>query len=254
MAPGRSLAVLPTASALATAAAERVIDAARAAVDSRGEFILALSSGSTPRALYTLLAATSYANRIEWERVQVLWSDERCVPPADAASNYGMAQANLLSHVPVQASNVHRIRGEEGASVAAASYERELRLVLRTPDGPPRMDAGARIDLALLGLGEDGHTASLFPGMLPAVAADRFAAAVPASATPRVTLTAPVLNAAAAVVFLVSGSAKAPIVDRILGAPRRLVPEYPAQLIVPEQGQVHWMLDADAAAQLEGRS
>src|SRR2546429_1313500 len=161
---GFALEVLPTAALAAEAAARRFVAAANEAIRSRGEFVVALSGGSTPRSMYARLAAEPDASGVNWSRVQVLWGDERCVPPDHAASNYRMAREVLLDHVSIPAANVHRIRGEDDPGEAATVYERVIRGVLRTPLGPPRDAPGARIDLVLLGLGEDGHTASLFPG------------------------------------------------------------------------------------------
>lgn len=242
--------VLPSPAALATAVADRFASLASGAIRARGKFIVALPGGSTPRATFTLLATPGYAGQVDWPRVHVLWSDERCVPPDDSASNYRLARESLLDYVPVQSVNVHRIKGEDDPAHAAPAYEQAVRTVLRTPSGAPTTTSGARIDLVLLGLGEDGHTASLFPRMLPADDA-RWVAAVPSSPLARVTLTPPVINAAAEIVFVVSGSAKGAIVRRVLNAPRDR-PALPAQLISAVDGRVRWMLDAAAAAQLDG--
>src|SRR2546425_9946571 len=161
---GFDLEVLATAVLAAKAAARRFVAAANDAIRSRGTFVVALSGGSPPRSMYARLAAEPDASGVNWSRVQVLWGDERCVPPDHAASNYRMAREVLLDHVSIPAANVHRIRGEDDPGEAATVYERVIRGVLRTPLGPPRDAPGARIDLVLLGLGEDGHTASLFPG------------------------------------------------------------------------------------------
>jgi 6-phosphogluconolactonase len=237
--------VLPTAEALAEDAAQRFARAASDAVQAHGEFVVALSGGTTPQSLYARLAAPPYVSGVPWSVVQVLWSDERCVPPDQAASNYRMAREVLLDHVPIRAEHVHRIHGEDDAVVAAKSYERTLRTVLR----------GARIDLVLLGLGGDGHTASLFPGANVDVGdGESWVVAryhVP-SASWRVTLTPVLINASAEVMFLVSGEAKAAIVHRVLEGPRR-PQELPAQRIAPTSGHVLWLLDAAAARDLEAR-
>jgi len=238
--------VLPTAEALAEAAAQRFARAASDAVESHGAFVVALSGGATPRGLYARLAAPPYASTVPWARVQVLWGDERCVAPDQAASNYRMAREALLDHVPIHAEKVHRMHGEDVPAVAAQAYERTLRTVLRTPNGPPREAPGARIDLVLLGLGDDGHTASLFP---EAWVVARFEAA---RSQWRVTLTPVLINAAAEILFLVSGEGKAAIVHRVLEGPRR-PQELPAQLIAPADGRVLWLLDAAAARGLEAR-
>ena len=238
------LAVLPSAAALADATAARFVAAAEDAIASRGQFIVALSGGSTPRDTYRQLATEALVSRVMWSRVQVLWGDERCVPPDHMESNYRMARDTLLDRVPVPAGNVHRILGEDAPTSAAEAYEATLRALLRTP-------AGARIDLVLLGLGEDGHTASLFPGSAAVHEQTRWvmAARAPAASMWRITLTPAVINAAAEVLFLVSGGAKAAILRRVLEGPRR-PQELPAQAIAPSNGRVRWCVDAAAAADL----
>src|SRR5712671_5557915 len=179
------LAVLPSAAALAGAAADRFVGAARDAIDSHGQFVVALSGGSTPRETYRRLASEALVSRVMWSRVQVLWGDERCVPPDDVESNYRMARETLLDRVPIPAANVHRIHGEDDPTIAAAVYETTLRDLLR-------------IDLVLLGLGEEGHTASLFPGSAAVHEQTRWVMAVRAGGTStwRITLTPAVINAA----------------------------------------------------------
>src|SRR5206468_6118487 len=237
------LAVLPSAAALADAAAGRFITAARDAIASHGQFIVALSGGSTPRDTYLLLGTEALVSRVMWSRVQVLWGDERCVPPDHIESNYRMARETLLERVPVPAANVHRIHGEDDPDTAAEVYEATMRALLRTP--------GARIDLVLLGLGDDGHTASLFPGSAAIHEQTRWvmAAHAPAASMWRVTLTPAVINAAAEVLFLVSGGGKAGILRRVLEGPRRLQ-ELPAQAIAPSNGRLRWCVDTAAAAEL----
>jgi 6-phosphogluconolactonase len=237
------LAVLPSAAALADAAAGRFVAAAGDAIAARGQFIVALSGGSTPRDTYRQLATEALVSRVMWSRVQVLWGDERCVPPDHVESNYRMARETLLDRVPLPAANVHRIHGEDDPATAAGDYEATLRALLPTP--------GARIDLVLLGLGEDGHTASLFPGSAAVHEHTRWvmAARAPAASKWRITLTLAVINAAAEVLFLVSGGAKAGILRRVLEGPRR-PQELPAQAIAPSSGRVRWCVDAAAAADL----
>ena len=232
------LEVLPSATALADAVAGRFIAAAGDAIDSRGQFVVALSGGSTPRDTYRRLGSEALVSRVMWSRVQVLWGDERCVPPHHAESNYRMARETLLDRVPIPAANVHRIHGEDDPVAAARVYEATLRALLR-------------IDLVLLGLGEDGHTASLFPGSATVHEQTRWvmAARVSAASMWRITLTPAVINAAAEVLFLVSGGAKAGILRRVLEGPRR-PQELPAQAIAPSNGCVRWYVDAAAAADL----
>lgn len=245
----RTVDVLPTPDTLATAVADRFIETAARATREHGEFIVALSGGTTPRALYERLASVPYAGKVDWGRTQILWSDERCVPPDDPASNYRMARETLLDHVPVVAAQIHRIHGETGAAAAAAAYELILRAVLRTPAGPPRVAPGARIDLVLLGVGDDGHTASLLPGLLPTDDANQWVAAVGATPVARVTLTPALINAAAEIVFVVSGLAKSAVVGRVVASPDAHE-ALPAHLIDPIDGRVRWMLDEAAAAAL----
>jgi 6-phosphogluconolactonase len=245
------LEVLPSPDALADAAGGRFVAAAGDAIHARGRFVVALSGGSTPRGAYERLASEPLVSRVMWSRVQFVWGDERCVPPDQAESNYRMARDTLLDRVAVPAANVHRIHGEDDPAAAAASYEATMRALLKTPAGPPRAVPGARADLVLLGLGDDGHTASLFPGSAAAREQTRWVMAEHAAAASmwRVTLTPAVINAAAEVLFLVSGIAKAGIVRRVLEGPRRLL-ELPAQAIAPSNGSVRWYLDAAAAAEL----
>jgi 6-phosphogluconolactonase len=232
------VAVLPSAAALADAVAGRFVAAARDAIDSRGQFLVALSGGSTPRDTYLRLGTEALVSQVMWSRVQVLWTDERCVPPNHAESNYRLARETLLDRVPVPAANVHRIHGEDDPLSAADVYETTLRAL-------------ARIDLVLLGLGEDGHTASLFPGSAAVHEPARWVVAARVGATSlwRITLTPAVINAAVEVLFLVSGAAKADILRRVLEGPRR-PQELPAQAISPVHGRVRWCVDAAAAGDL----
>jgi 6-phosphogluconolactonase len=228
-----SLERFPTAEALADAVANHVVEEARSAIARSGRFTLCLSGGATPRPAYQRLAQLDYARRVEWNRVHVVWGDERCVPPDHPRSNYGMAYEALLRHVPVPREQIHRIRGEDDPQVAAAAYERELRELL----------GDQRLDLALMGLGADGHTASLFPGRPAVNELERWVMAVPSpnDAEWRVTLTPVVINAAAAVTFVVSEAAKAERLNEVLEgayAPDRL----PAQMIRPVNGRLRWMV------------
>jgi 6-phosphogluconolactonase len=245
-----SIDVLPDALALARAASERFVVAAERAIADHERFVVALAGGSTPRRMYELLATDPFASQVSWSRVHVLWGDERCVPPTDPESNYRMAREALLDHVPLPAENVHRMYGEHDPARAAISYEAMLRELLRTPSGPPQSDPARSIDLALLGLGDNGHTASIFPESAAVDERERWVMAdyVPEVSMWRITLTAPVLNAAAEVLFLVSGAAKASVVKRVLEGPRQ-PRELPAQVIAPPRG-MRWMLDRAAAAEL----
>jgi 6-phosphogluconolactonase len=234
--------------AVTSAAVEVVVQAAARAIDAAGRFLVALAGGSTPRALYGKLAAPGYADRIEWEAVHVFWGDERCVPPHDPSSNYAMATETLLDHVAVKSGHIHRIRGEDDAETAAGDYERLLRRAFSTPQGPPGLDSGSRFDLVLLGMGEDGHTASLFPATPAVRETHRWVAPVEAPVSPRrrVSLMSPVINAAAEKLFLVTGEAKAATLVRVLRGPNE--PDtLPAQAIE----DARWFVDAAAASMLE---
>lgn len=245
------VSVCASADALADAAATRIAMLAGSAVRARGRFVMALSGGTTPRATYRRLADPAFAAQVPWAQVHVVWGDERCVAPDDPMSNYGMARTALLDRVPVPASQIHRIEGEIDPALAGQRYEATLRRLLGTPKGPPRGEPGARIDLVLLGLGDDGHTASLFPGSEALGEVDRWAvpafpAAVP---SPRVTLTPPVIAAAAEILFLVSGAAKARILGRVLDPVSR-PSELPAQSVARSSAHVRWIVDAPAATAL----
>jgi 6-phosphogluconolactonase len=251
MTTAHEIEIFADAHDLADAVAHRFVSAANAAIQARGEFIVALSGGATPRPVYARLAAEPCASRLDWSRIQFAWCDERCVPPNHESSNFRMVRETLLDEVDVPEANVHRIRGEDDPAHAAATYERVLRAVLRTPSGPPRTAPGSRLDFVLLGLGNDGHTASLFPGATSLQANARWVAAeyVHTLSSWRVTLTTSVINAAAQIAFVVSGVEKAEIVRNVLESPNRQEP-LPAQLIVPVDGRVFWLLDVHAAAKL----
>ena len=245
------LEVFANAQELSDAVANRFVNGAIAAIESRGEFIVALSGGSTPRPVYASLASEPFVSRLDWSRIKFVWCDERCVPPDHESSNFRMVRESLLDHVDVADSNVHRMRGEDDPKEAARNYEQVLRTIMRTPSGPPRTVPGKRFDLVLLGLGSDGHTASLFPRAASLEAGDRWVAAeyVHAVSMWRLTLTATLINSAAHVAFMVSGSTKAGIVQQVLERPTRS-PQLPAQLINPTDGHLHWMIDLQAAAGL----
>ncbi len=248
-----NIEIFQTSAELTVAAAERFVSAASAAIAARKNFSVALSGGTTPNALFALLASDAYAARIQWPNVHLFWGDERCVAPDDEASNYGTARKLLLDRVPLRPANIHRIRGEGEPEASAELYERELRSVLETPMGAPRTQPGARFDLVFLGLGTNGHTASLFPHSPSVREHTRWVTAEDVGAAAaqswRITLTPPVLNAAEEIVFLVAGREKAPVLRRVLYGARD-TDELPAQVIAPSSGRLRWMLDAAAAADL----
>lgn len=242
---GEEVVVVPNAQALAREAARRFAGLACEAAERRGRFCAALSGGTTPGALYRLLAEEPHRSLLPWTQVHFFWADERCVSIDHPASNFRLAYETLIAQVPIPEENVHRVHAELGAEEAAQCYDRELR---RFFDGPQ-----PRLDLVLLGLGRDGHTASLFPGSAALEEKERLAVATSAQydARPaeRVTLTLPVLNAAELVLFLVSGREKAEIVQAVLSdGDGRL----PARRIRPASGQVTWVVDAAAASLVGG--
>ncbi|UJR79482.1 6-phosphogluconolactonase [Sandaracinus amylolyticus] len=240
----REVEIHPDREALVDAAAEHVVALARAAVAARGRFTIALAGGGTPRPVYERLAHPTFACRIDWSRARIFFGDERCVPPDHPESNYRMVREALLDRVPIDPANVHRIAGEDDPEKAARDYEQTLREQL---DGS--------FDLVLLGMGDDGHTASLFPGS-PALDEARRWVLPTESTRPhpmwRITLTPVVIDAAAAVTFLVAGASKAERLREVLegGAGAESLP---AARIRPTDGALRWMVDADAASQLRRR-
>lgn len=233
------------ADALAQEAARRFVAAASAASAARGRFTVALSGGSTPKALFALLAAAPYRDQIDWGNVHLCWGDERCVPPTDEQSNYRMTRETLLDKVAIPAAQIHRIRAEDPEPTRAArAYATTMRQLFALGD-----DEFPTFDLIHLGLGPEGHTASLFPGS-PALKETQALVAAPyveKLGAHRITLTPPVINAAREVQFLVAGAGKAAIVGQILHAPHD-PNELPAQIVAPSPGKLVWLLDEAAAA------
>jgi 6-phosphogluconolactonase len=229
-----------TQEALYDRAAERVAEIGTEAIRDRGRFLVALSGGETPLPVYERLASLPYARRPDWSAVDVFWTDERCVPASDARSNVRAAQEALLDQVSIPADRIHRIDGERRPLDAADAYELVLREVLGKE---------GRLDLILLGMGADGHTASLFPRHQALTEADRWVVPVHASADPpwRVTMTLPLINAARHVLFLVTGTEKAHAV-RDLEVGKSL----PASMVQPAHGSLAILVDAEAASLLAG--
>lgn len=241
---------LTTPQELFAAAAEEVVRAAQEAVAQRGRFTIALSGGSTPKSLFNLLA-TNAKNVLPWDRMFFFWGDERHVPPTDPDSNYRMAEETMLSKIPVAAGNVFRFATENpDAAAVADAYEQTLRKFFALQPGE-----FPRFDLILLGMGPDGHTASLFPNTAGLKEKSRLVIAnwVDKLKTSRLSLTLPVLNAAACVVFLVSGTDKAPALRAVLegDAPGE---QYPSKLIHPVDGKLIWLIDRAAASELKSGS
>ena len=210
----------------------------------RGQFLVALNGGGTPARLFQLLA-TDFHDKVDWTRVHVFWGDERCVPPHDAGSSYGQARELLLSRVPIPESNIHRIKGELAPVEASKEYSLLLKEYAAAPFEWPRFD------LVYLGMGEDGHTASLFPGSPVNVSEPTMPVTAHYQDRPanRVTLTQLVFNSARMVVFMVTSEKKASTLAEVLSD--RYNPEYyPAQRIDPKDGELIWLVDDDAADKL----
>lgn len=234
--------IYPDPDSLARAAADLLVIVAEDALAARGRFTVALSGGSTPKAMYTQLRGLV----VDWARVQIFWGDERCVPPQHPDSSYQMACETLLNHIPIPLENIHRIPGEANPKQAAADYEQEL----RTTFG----NALPRFDLILLGIGDDGHIASIFPGT-SSVREEHAWVVVqehtfpPPPLVTRITFTPPLINAAAHVVFLVAGAGKADRLKQVLRG--QYQPDVmPAQIVKPTNGRLVWMVDEAAGKNL----
>lgn len=237
-----TIQVLPTPTDVARNAAERIVASARQAIALSGSFSIALSGGSTPKALYQLLASDEFRDQIAWGDVEIFFGDERCVPPEHKDSNFRMAREELLSKVSIPATSIHRMRGEIPAEEAALEYERLLRERFQGDEG---------LDLILLGMGDDGHTASIFPSTPATRETSRsvlgyFAENSSTGKSWRITLTAPFINRSHEVMFLICGASKAARLTEVLEGPRD--PErLPSQLIDPKSGKLLLLLDLPAA-------
>lgn len=237
--------VLDTAEAVAVRAAEEIAHLAGDAICTHGEFTFCLTGGSSPVRTYDLLA-TRFHHSIDWSEVQFFWGDERCVPPDDPASNFGMANRTMLSKLGLRPEQVHRMRGEDPPEEGAQAYEEELKAFFKLTGGEL-----PRLNLVLLGLGENVHIASLFPHNPALHEKNRLTVAVEVNAAQRnrLSLTAPVINNAAYVIFLVVSAKKAQAVKDALEGPHD-PDKFPAQLVTPSDGKVLWLLDKDAASLL----
>jgi len=248
------ITVYPDKESLISGAADFIAELAAQAIAARGRFTLALSGGNTPRPVYARLATPGYRDRLDWSKVQIFFGDERCVPPDDPQSNYLMVKTALFDQAPLPEGNIHRIRGEDDPEQAAADYANVLQRTFggdAAAGGPPPEG----FDLVLLGMGDNGHTASLFPGLAVVTERVRWVMAqyVEVVGMWRVTLTPVVINAARQVAFLVSGANKAEMVHRVLEGPYQPV-VLPSQIIKPTRGELRWLLDAPAAVQLRRES
>jgi 6-phosphogluconolactonase len=246
---GPEIRSYPSLPELSRAAAEYICEIAEEAVKERGTFTFVLSGGTTPRLLYEELAGQPISKRIDWQKTHIFWGDERYLPPEHSDSNYALAFQTLVSRVNIPPANVHRILTESrSADVAAEDYEKTLRHFFRPPARSEDDTPLPSFDLVLLGMGQDGHTASLFPGDEALEEKYRWVVAVDgAKASPpvrRITLTFPVINEAKCVVFLASGSSKLQVLQEILNHP--LTVTYPAAQVQPS-GKLLWFIDAGLA-------
>ena len=241
----RNVTIVTDAADLAAHAAEHLIAVALGAIAEHGRADIALAGGSTPRAMNELLAAPDHRDRLDWTRVRFFFSDERCVPPEDSQSNYRMSRETLFDPLRIAASQIHRMNGEIDPQRAAKSYEA---LLLSELGSPPAFD------LVALGMGPDGHTASLFPGTIDRIDARAFVAAnyVPKFGTYRITFTPRTIDAARHVMITAGGAEKAAALAGVLTGPRD-PNRYPAQLVDLADGEVQWFVDAAAAAPIRDR-
>jgi 6-phosphogluconolactonase len=231
---------------LSHAAAELFVEQAAQSIAEQDRFLVALNGGGTPKRLFQLLPEGHYED-VDWSKVHVFWGDERCVPPDDPGSSYGQARDLFLSYVPVPDSNIHRIKGERGPAQASKDYSITLKQFASPPLNWPRFD------LVYLGMGEDGHTASLFPGSPVDVSEPTLPVTAHYQDRPanRVTLTPIVFNSARMVVFMATGEKKASTLAEVLSDTHTRNPElYPAQRIKPEDGNLIWLVDEAAASKL----
>jgi len=240
----RKIIVADDSDRLAVKGAELFCETARAAIGTTGRFRAAISGGSTPRAMNRLLSRDPYVSRIAWRKTHLFWVDERMVPADDPASNFGAARRDLLEAVPLPPENIHPMTSDKSPTEAAADYQKDLENSFRIEKGSLPV-----FDLIFLGIGQDGHTASIFPGDRTALKTDWWVVAVKGGNPDvhRLTLTRPVLNNAGTAVFLISGKNKAGVVKTLL-APEPT--QLPARKIKPVHGELTWLLDRDAAALL----
>lgn len=233
------LRILDTPADVAKALADLFIESGREAIEARGRFTVALSGGTTPKATYQLLARPPYASALDWTKVDIFFGDERCVPPDSAQSNYKMANEAFLSAVGVPHANVYRIRGEDDPADAALAYRVEIAKVL---------GEDPRFDLVMLGMGPDGHTASLFPGTDPLDGDEMLVRAVYSTSQQqwRITLTPHVINNARTIVFAAEGSGKVRVLKAVREGPYDPT-KLPSQIVAPHDGRLVWLVDRAAA-------
>ncbi|MCX6144275.1 MAG: 6-phosphogluconolactonase [Ignavibacteriales bacterium] len=246
MTPHPTIRTFLSADHLSLGAAQEFVRIVNSAIETRGVCNVALAGGETPRRMYIRLAKAPFAHAVDWSKVHLFFGDERAVPPTDYTSNFGMVDLELLSHIDIPYGNVHRMVGEINPDEAARRYERELERAFGQQE--------VRFDLVLLGLGEDGHTASLFPKTTSIDDEQSLVCAVyvPQLESWRISLTFLAINNARGVLFLVAGGSKASILERVLSA-KEATKELPATLVMPKEGTLLWMVDQDASVNIKGR-
>ncbi|MGC3975435.1 MAG: 6-phosphogluconolactonase [Nitrospira sp.] len=229
------------------AAATLFVTVGQQAIGKRARFLVALSGGSTPKALYTVLASHEFATQLDWSKVHFLFGDERAVPPTHRDSNFALANTLLFTPLNIPAAHIHRMHGEDPPETAASQYEDLLRRLTATMS-----EQWPVLDLVLLGMGEDGHTASLFPGTPALIEQTRWVVPgiSPQGTRSRITLTLGVINHASVILFLVTGLTKAAVVRRVVESHANASDAYPAARIRPETGRLVWYLDRAAASEL----
>jgi 6-phosphogluconolactonase len=243
------IAIYPDLDTISQQAAAYITRIAREAIVTRGRFTLALSGGNTPKKLYSLLATEPYSSQIDWQLVDIFWSDERCVRPDDPESNYHMAQEVLLSRISIPVAQVHRMPADrDDRDAASLDYTRDMQRVFGTNGIPD-------FDLIQLGMGSEGHTASLFPHQPSLHETQRLVmpVSVPKPPPDRLTFTPPILNAARNVLFLVTGADKVDALHAVIEGPPN-PDEYPAQIVRPPNGEVTWMVDSAIAQKIHVKS
>lgn len=227
---------------LSTAAAELIVDLSRKSIEKKGRFVIALSGGKTPSSLYNLLAHLPYSKELQWKNIFVFWSDERCVPADDEQNNSHLARKMLLDHVPIPAENIFPVQVQMPAAKAAIQYEQMLKAFFK--------EHIPTFDLVLLGMGEDGHTASLFPGSPISQSAELVkAVSKPGEKIERITFTPALIKNAKHILILVTGKNKAAVLKEVLEKKSKSL--YPVQLVGPKHGKLLWYVDAAAGSKLK---
>jgi 6-phosphogluconolactonase len=244
----RVIKIFPTPEVLSESLALDLVNTIKENKDSNFPFTIALSGGNTPGLLFSILG-DQHRDAVDWNNVHFFWVDERCVPPEDNESNFGMTNKALLSKINIPHGNVHRIKGEEDPEAEAERYSKEINDFVRNKNGLPCLN------VILLGLGEDGHTASIFPGNLKLFKSEKISemAVNPVTGQKRITLTGKVINNSENIFFLVTGKSKASVVRSILHKEIK-GKQYPALYVLPEDGRLFWYLDNDAGSLIEERS